>query len=147
MYTIFGANSVTEIKFYVGRNDNLPSRLLLACQLTQKALDHNYQVYIHTDSEETLKQMDDVLWTWRDDSFITHGVAPDADVRVEMGYDYEPIERCDYLINLSNERPVFFGRFNRMAEILDQDQELLKKGRDRYRFYQDRGYKLDYHKL
>ena len=138
---------MTEIKFYVGRNDTLQSRLLLACQLTQKALDHNYHIYIHTDTEETMEQLDELLWTWKDESFIAHGAAPDEAVSVEIGYNYEPIERCDYLINLSNERPVFFGRFNRMAEILDQDQELLKKGRDRYRFYQDRGYKLDYHKL
>jgi len=125
----------------------LKARLLLACQLTEKALEHNFQVYIHTDVEETLEKMDDFLWSWKDDSFISHGIAPNKDVKVEMGYEYEPIERCDYLINLSNERPSFFGRFARMAEILDQNQEILTKGRDRYRFYQDRGYKLDYHKL
>ncbi len=138
---------MTEIKFYVGRNDNLKSRLLLTCQLTQKALDHSLHIYIHADSPETLEQLDKILWTWNEESFIPHGLAPDKDVQVEMGYDYEPVERCDYLINLSNERPTFFGRFERMAEILDQDQEILTKGRDRYRFYQDRGYKLDYHKL
>ncbi len=138
---------MTEIKFYVGRSDNLKSRLLLACQLTQKALDHNLHVYIHTDSPETVEQLDDLLWTWNEDSFIPHGLARDEGVKVVLGYDYEPIEQCDYLINLSNGRPTFFGRFERMAEILDQDQEILTKGRDRYRFYQDRGYKLDYHKL
>ena len=104
-------------------------------------------IYIHTDSEVTTEQMDDLLWSWNEDSFIPHGIAPDKEVRVEIGHDYEPIEHCDYLINLSNERPAFFGRFKRMAEILDQNQEILTKGRDRYRFYQDRGYHLDYHKL
>ncbi len=138
---------MTEIKFYVGRNDDVRSRLLLACQLTQKALEHQLQVYIHTDSPETLTQLDDLLWTWNEECFISHGIAPDDSVKVEMGFDYEPVARCDYLINLSNTRPAFFGRFERMAEILDQDQEILTKGRDRYRFYQDRGYKLDYHKL
>ena len=138
---------VTNIKFYVGRGSDLRSRLLLACQLTQKAREHKFHVYIHADSETTLQKMDDLLWAYREDSFIPHGFAPDRTVPVEMGYDYEPIEQCDYLINLSNERPFFFSRFERMAEILDQDETILVKGRDRYRFYQDRGYDLDYHKL
>jgi DNA polymerase-3 subunit chi len=138
---------VTEIKFYVGRGNTLRSRLLLACQLTQKAREHNLHVYIHVDTEKTLQLMDNILWEYRDDSFIPHAFAPDQDVFVEMGYDYQPIEQCDYLINLSNERPDFFSRFSRMAEVLDQQEDVLIKGRDRYRFYQDRGYKLDYHKL
>lgn len=138
---------MTEIKFYVGRGNNLHSRLLLACQLTQKARNHNLCVYIHVDTNETSQQMDNLLWEYRDESFIPHGFSPNKEVPVEIGYDYIPIERCDYLINLSNQRPNFFSRFTRLAEIIDQEEDILMKGRDRYRFYQDRGYKLDYHKL
>ena len=104
-------------------------------------------VYIHADSDATLQRIDDLLWEFREESFIPHEMAPCKAVPVEMGYDYEPIEQCDYLINLSNERPSFFSRFERMAEILNQNDDILTKGRDRYRFYQDRGYKLDYHIL
>jgi len=138
---------MTEIKFYVGRGNGLRGRLRLACQLTQKALQHDLHVYIHADSSPIAEQMDVLLWEFSDESFIPHALAPDDSVPVEIGYAFEPVQRCDYLINLSNERPAFFSRFQRMAEILDQDAEVLKKGRDRYRFYQDRGYKLDYHKL
>lgn len=104
-------------------------------------------VYIHADSEATLQRMDSLLWDFREESFIPHAMAPNNSVPVEMGCDYEPIEQCTYLINLSNERPSFFSRFERMAEILDQNDHILTNGRERYRFYQDRGYKLDYHKL
>lgn len=138
---------MTEIKFYVGRGNELAGRLRLACQLTQKAWQHDMHVYIHTGSPGIAEQMDKLLWEFSDVSFIPHALAPDDSVPVEIGYAHEPLQRCDYLINLSTERPVFFSRFQRMAEILDQDDEILKKGRDRYRFYQDRGYKLDYHKL
>ncbi len=138
---------MTEITFYVGRGNDLQNRLLLACHLTQKALQHDLHVYIHADSMEVVERMDNLLWTFNAESFIPHAIAPDATVKVELGCDHEPVTRCDYLINLTMERPAFFGRFQRMAEILDQDSEILEKGRDRYRFYQDRGYKLDYHKL
>jgi DNA polymerase-3 subunit chi len=140
---------MTSIQFYVGRQENPRSRLLLACKLTQKALDHNLHVYIHTDSSATSMQLDELLWTWNDLSFIPHEIAPSSDpkVKVQLSHDYEPVDNCDYLINLSNEQPDFFGRFNRMAEILDQTPEILDKGRKRYSFYRDRGYELAYHKL
>ena len=54
---------------------------------------------------------------------------------------------CDYLINLSNKRPDFFSKFNKMAEILDQNKENLAAGRERYSFYKNRGYTLKYYQL
>lgn len=138
---------MTSIKFYVCRDATLDSRLLLACKLAQKAREHGMHVYIHTDTPTTTQKIDELLWSWSDVSFMPHALAPDSDVPILLGDEYEPMERCDYLINLSGARPDFFGRFKRMAEILDQDPDILSDGRDRYRFYQDRGYKLDYHKL
>jgi DNA polymerase III subunit chi len=41
--------------------------------------------------------------------------------------------------------PTFFGRFERVAEIIVQDRRDV--GRDRYRFYRDRGYPLFHHEL
>ena len=57
------------------------------------------------------------------------------------------MENCDFLINLSNEVPPFFSRFERLAEILDQEEPILLAGRKRYLFYRDRGYNLEYHQL
>ena len=138
---------MTSIKFYVCRDSALDSRLLLACKLTQKAREQGMHVYIHTDASGTTQKINELLWSWSAISFMPHAVAPDPDVQILLGNEYEPMQHCDYLINLSGERPAFFSRFKRMAEILDHDPEILRSGRDRYRFYQDRGYKLDYHKL
>ena len=73
--------------------------------------------------------------------------AQEDGVKVQLGFDHEPMENCDFLINLSNEVPEFFPRFVRLAEILDQDSEILQAGRTRYKFYRDRGYNMDYHQL
>lgn len=137
---------MTKVSFYVGSQNSLQARLLLACKLTEKARAHNMQVYIHTDGYATTKLLDELMWTWSELSFMPHAEPPN-EAPVLIGHDFEPIENCDYLINLSMERPLFFSRFERMAEILDQTPEILEMGRDRYRFYQDRGYELDYYKL
>ncbi|MCZ6854116.1 MAG: DNA polymerase III subunit chi, partial [Gammaproteobacteria bacterium] len=51
----------------------------------------------------------------------------------------------DVLINLSDHVPTFFGRFERVAEIVVG--ETTNRGRERYQFYRDRGYPLFDHHL
>jgi DNA polymerase III subunit chi len=51
------------------------------------------------------------------------------------------------LINLGAEVPQFFGRFERVAELVDQRPELLAQSRERFRFYRERGYELNTHQL
>ena len=137
---------MTNIKFYVCPQPSLQQRILLACKLTAKARARDWNVYIHTDSHETSEQVDEMLWTWNDLSFMPHQIAP-GNSDVLIGHDYEPQENCHYLINISTNQPEFFSRFERFAEILDKDTEVLELGRTRYRFYRDRGYPLDYHTL
>ncbi len=140
---------MTEISFYVGSNNTLRSRLLLACRIVEKARQHNLAVHIHTDSFSTTRQMDEILWTWNETSFIPHTsqITDDTEEAVTIASDYEPIKNCDYLINLSNQCPDFFSRFTKMAEIIDQSETILAAGRERYTFYKNRGYTLKYYKL
>lgn len=140
---------MTRISFYVGKSNSLQARLKLACKLIEKAQMQALNTYIHTDTPTTSHLLDELIWTYSDLSFIPHSVAPELDegVRIQLGHDYEPMEQCDFLINLSNEVPDFFPRYARMAEILDQEDAVLLAGRKRYKFYKERGYNMDYHQL
>jgi len=46
------------------------------------------------------------------------------------------------LINLHNECSPFFSRFERVIEIVGDNAEDSRMGRERYKFYKDRGYEL-----
>ncbi|MEZ5476745.1 MAG: DNA polymerase III subunit chi [Thiolinea sp.] len=140
---------MTRIAFYVGNTHSLQARLRLACKLIEKAQMQALHTYVHLDGYTSCQQLDELIWTYSDLSFIPHNLAPNQEdgVRVQLGHDYEPMENCDFLINLSNDIPEFFPRFARMAEILDQEDAILQAGRKRYKFYRDRGYDLDYHQL
>lgn len=142
---------MTNIQFYVSKqSQNIAARLNLACRLAQKAYEHHLHVYVHCPDSMTARRLDDLLWTFNDTSFIPHGLHTDAPLNTQspyiiIGYEHEPQHNCDYLINLANDMPAFFSRFLRMAEILDQTPEILQKGRERYKFYRNRGYNLEYH--
>jgi DNA polymerase-3 subunit chi len=49
------------------------------------------------------------------------------------------------MYSLTGEIPTFFGRFERVAEIILNPERSL--GRDRYRNYRDKGYPLFHHDL
>ena len=64
-----------------------------------------------------------------------------------LGHDEAPADRTDLLINLGAEVPLFFSRFERVAEIVSGENEDRALARDRFRFYRDRGYSLNTHRL
>ena len=93
-----------------------------------------------------------MLWTFRDISFIPHGRdAVDSDVAQRLaatiGNGNEPKGDSDVLINLSPEVPPFFSRFERVAELVDNDDKRRNAGRERFRYYRDRGYPLESHNI
>ncbi|HEV7392095.1 MAG TPA: DNA polymerase III subunit chi, partial [Burkholderiales bacterium] len=51
------------------------------------------------------------------------------------------------LLNLREEWPPYFGRFERLIEIVSVDPEDRRSARDRYKFYRDRGYDIRTHDL
>lgn len=94
--------------------------------------------------------MDRLLWTFREGSFVPHGLNDQANSELTpilIGCGDAPGKEDDVLINLAPEVPSFFSRFERVAELIDQDQEVRTTGRKRYCFYRDRGYPLYSHDL
>jgi DNA polymerase-3 subunit chi len=51
------------------------------------------------------------------------------------------------LINLRSEWPAFFGRFERLIEIVSRDETDREQARERYKFYRDRGYQIRAHDM
>ncbi len=144
---------MTKINFYLSGNNTLRGRLFLACRLVEKAREHKLQVHIHTDGYNTTKRMDEMLWIWKESSFIPHisdisnNWSDTFSEPVSIASHYVPRKHCDYLINLSNQVPEFFSRYAKMAEIIDQNETILTAGRERYSFYKNKGYTLNYYQL
>lgn len=137
---------MTQVDFYILQGSENSGRYRTACRLVEKAYALGHRVHIHTDSALVARQLDDLLWTFRDRSFIPHEIAPQNSdpIMVTIGHGWIP-KQCDVLINLATEVPEFFSRFQRIAEIIDQDRR--QSGREHYRFYRDRGYSLTHHEL
>jgi DNA polymerase-3 subunit chi len=139
---------LTRVDLYVLASAPPLGRERVACRLADKAFQHGQKLYIHAESDAQARALDELLWTFRQQSFIPHGRAGGDDAPVLIGCgDDQPPSDWPLLINLNAEAPAFFSRFERLMEIVDGDEERRVQGRTRFRFYQDRGYPLQTHKL
>ena len=141
---------MTRIDFYIVDSNEAGSRSLTACRLAEKAYSLDNQVYIHTASLSEADKLNDLLWTYRAGSFVPHQrfePSNEQDCPVLIGHVDAPEGFNDVLINLDTAVPMFFSRFERVVEIVDQDETLRQQARDRFTFYRDRGYNLHTHNL
>jgi len=127
---------MTRVDFYILAEHSRENRYSLACRLADKAYQKGHRVLLHTASEEEARHLDRLLWTFRQGSFVPHGLTNKADpamtpVLISHGEDAKA--EHDVLINLHPEVPEFFSRFERLIEPIDHrdDTERLKARIDR----------------
>ena len=141
---------MTRIDFYILADQAAGDRYHLACRLAEKAWQKGRRIYIHTQHDTESRHIDRLLWTFREGSFVPHGLISENDPELTpilIGSGDEVGNEHDVLISLTTEAPAFFSRFERVAELIDHDAEVKKAGRDRYRLYRDRGYTLNTHSI
>ena len=138
---------MTKVDFYILQTG---SREHTACKLIEKAFGLGHRIYVHAGSEEQLEKIDNLLWTYRAGSFIPHQryqSDSSEDSPVQLGIHDAPNVDSDVLINLATEVPLFFSRFQRVAELVGPDEQAKVLGRQNFQFYRDRGYSLNTYNL
>ena len=141
---------VPRIDFYVLPDQRDNGRALLACRLADKAYSLGHTVYLFAASEAQAAALDDLLWTFRQDSFIPHERYPLAGAEcspVLVGAASPAAVEAQVLINLTDAFPEGFERFERVVELVDQNPDVLAKSRERFKQYRERGYPPETHKL
>jgi DNA polymerase-3 subunit chi len=143
-------SSSLRVDFYVLPSADPGTRLQFACRLTEKAYTLNNRTYAHVGDAARARELDELLWTFRDGSFIPHEIASDSSndaPPVVIGHKIDTGADGDLLINLADSIPTFFDRFERVAEIVDASDEGRRSGRERFAFYRDNGYEPNTHKI
>lgn len=140
---------MTRIDFYVLPGDEPHARRVTACRLIEKAYRQGHRLYLKTESEAETQVLDDLLWTFRQGSFVPHELAESADPEapVIIGSGVPPADMRDVLINLGSDMVVGFENFDRVAELVDQQEYIRRAGRQRYKLYQSQGYEIQTHQI
>ena len=139
---------MTEASFYILGEQTLEARDHFICRLTDKAVRHGRNVFVHVDQEVDAVRFDELLWVFRAESFVPHEIQH-ADSQIDgcpvhIGWDTPIQDQHDIIINASNRLPGFFSRFSRLVEVVVQEDIILKYTREHYRFLSDRGYAIQH---
>jgi DNA polymerase III subunit chi len=138
---------MTRVDFYILDDQTHDASLRFACRLGLKAYLGGHAVHVHVEDGATATALDELMWDYPKHRFLPHEiVAPDTTPASPIQISHLPPHYSEgLLINLSHEVPAFFGRFDRVAEIIVGEHR--EQGRARYAHYRDRGYPLHHHEL
>lgn len=139
--------------FYLLPTDSKEASWLFACRIIEKAYNHAQPIYVHTASQAEANYLNELLWTYRDNSFIPHALAS-ANVipppPVIIGYETEyHLNNNDtaILLVLTPTLPHFFTQFPRIIEIIPNEELMKANARQHYRLLQQQQAEIHTHKI
>ena len=134
---------MTEIAFHV----NAPDKLDYACRFLRATQKKSANVLV-LGQIDALKSLSSKLWAMSTTEFLPHCLA-DAPAEVIA---HSPIvlsaelltsaTESQVLLNLGATLPAGFERFERLIELVGQDEADVLAARKRWKHYKDRGYAL-----
>ncbi|MDH4124790.1 MAG: DNA polymerase III subunit chi [Gammaproteobacteria bacterium] len=138
---------MARVDFYVLRQEGPQSRNTFACRLAEKAYRLHNTVHIHTVSRDEAERINELLWTFRDGSFVPHELLGGGRrlAPIIIGSGEGTVQPCDLLINLSDSIPVIAETFPRVAEIVSSDETSKQESRRRFAAYREKGHTLETH--
>jgi len=141
---------MTEVAFHF----NATEKINYACRLLRKAWNASAKVVV-VGPNEMVKALDSALWTFSATAFVPHCMA-DAPPEVWrqspvllLDSDVLPpgLPHHQLLLNLGNVLIQGFESFEKVIEVVSQDDQDKSHARLRWKHYADRGYPMVQHDL
>ena len=134
----------TQVDFYLLGAADTRARLATACRIAEKAYGQGLRVAVRTASPAETAEIDELMWTFSDRSFVPHAVWPAEPAVAEhtpvlIASSALPDSHRDVLINLGADGPADPSSFGRICEIVGADEDTKRRARIRWRGYRDAG--------
>jgi DNA polymerase IIIc chi subunit len=133
-----------RVEFYV-----LPESLAaarFACDMTERARREGLSVHIQAASRDDALELSDLLWTFRDISFLPHCLADEnrdpGSAPVVVGWAGMPPRSHELLINLDDDIPEFAAEFWRVVEPVPARPSERGRSREHWQRYKEMGCEL-----
>lgn len=133
---------MTRVQFFHGAAD----RLLAVAEWLRRSQMEKRSVLVYAPQADMADRLDRLLWTQPATGFVPHArasspLAAETPILLTDRLDQLPQDQC--LLNLSNEVPPGFSRFEELVEIVSTEDGDRLPARERFKHYRDRGYALD----
>src|SRR5271167_1228353 len=100
-------NMTERVDFYVLKSAAAKQRWLFACRLTEKAYLRDLRIVIINQTLADAKELDELLWTFNERSFIPHQICLDGEsldlaTPVQLALQSTATPAADLLVNLAH---------------------------------------------
>jgi DNA polymerase-3 subunit chi len=132
---------LTQIFFYY----NAADRVGAVAALLGKACRQGKSALVYVPETALAEALDRQLWIAPPTGFIPHvrDTSPlAAETPIVLTADLAASVHDERLFNLSAEVPSAFSRFASLIEVVGRGGDEVREGRQRFRFYKDRGYEM-----
>jgi DNA polymerase III subunit chi len=117
-------------------------------KLLERAREQGFVIVVRAGSAERVAQLDALLWTYEEASFLPHGSARDGNAAAQPIWLTERDENPNHatmLVLLDGVEPGDLSSFSRCADIFDgNDESAVGAARERWRRAREAGHELTY---
>ncbi len=118
-------------------------------RLLDKILAAGHRVVVMAGSEARRDDLDDLLWTWKADSWLPHGTARDgdgADQPIWLTAGEDNPNQADVLVLTDGVVPAALEGYNRCLTLFDgRDEALVAEARRQWSAWKTQGHVLTYY--
>ena len=139
-----------QIDFYVLQEQSPDGRFKLACRIVEKAYRLGHRVYVRTGNSDDTNVLDDLLWTFSQNSFVPHQLSTENDSRespVVLGEHPPAAEGTDVVISVADGPVSDVTSYLRIVEIVGYEDDEKASGRNRFRYYREHGMEPNIHRI
>ncbi|MGB0635835.1 MAG: DNA polymerase III subunit chi [Gammaproteobacteria bacterium] len=139
---------MTRVDFYIHDSLSQLAQNVLMCRITEKAWKKNHKIFVRCLNEKSVKEMDDLLWSFSAESFVPHECQSENHTApIIIGDKLSEAIKSDLLVNLGEDVPTTVSKFQRVVEPTGYDESSRNSARVKYKYYQDRGFPIFTHKI
>lgn len=144
-----------QVDFYLISNRVADAKFKLASRLSNKLQRMEQRALIVTNDPVETDKLDELMWSFSGASFLAHDklqadstTSTAAQIGDHLSVNAQILEQdFEVLINLADEIPLFSHHFDRIAEIVEQDDSAKASARSRYKHYKSEGFELKTHDI
>jgi len=143
---------MTKVLFCHGAPDRLQAAAVWLMRYSQQPGSSGTATptLIYAPEAEMAERIDRLLWAQQATGFFPHCRADSplaAETPVLIAGSLDGMPHHEKLLNLSNELPPGFSRFENLVEVISEDDAVRLPARERVKFYRDRGYEIQFRDL